>query len=328
MLTKLALAILVLLALPIGWIAWIQVPAHIAIRRAVPPLPSLNAILSAASTAGQPTRLSYVNTARQPSPGDGLLSTLPFAGPRRPFVASYLAFVLEWADGRLLLVDVGMNREHMVEWGRGRERGGYDPIEPLETVAEALGTARERVGAIVFTHLHDDHVSGIQPLCDSNPKPIPVFMGAVQFEPPSHTTRGRAFVQAADCADERVLAGHGILPVPGFPGVFMIPVAGHTPGSQLIVAYVDTPGGRRGYVFVGDIVNNTEAIDDNIPKPLLYRIAMVPEDERRLGELRLLLRKLRDDHAMALLVSHDQSHLANSGLARWSMPGVSSSRQR
>ena len=119
-----------------------------------------------------------------------------------------------------------------------------------------------------------------------------------------------------------LLSGGPLMPVRGpgrdvFPGVFVIPAGGHTPDSQIIVAHVAGPDTPRTYVFVGDIVNNIDGINYDVPKPLLYRTLVVPEDDTRQSELRLFLRELRDRFGFILLVSHDQRQIERSGIAPW-----------
>jgi hypothetical protein len=69
-------------------------------------------------------------------------------------------------------------------------------------------------------------------------------------------------------------------------------------------------------VFTGDIANNIDGIEGNVPKPFLYSLLMVPEDGPRLYELRGYLHDMREGGAM-LLVSHDQLQLEGSGVPPW-----------
>jgi glyoxylase-like metal-dependent hydrolase (beta-lactamase superfamily II) len=100
--------------------------------------------------------------------------------------------------------------------------------------------------------------------------------------------------------------------VPGFPGVHVVAAGGHTPGSQIVVARV----GDQGYVVTGDTVNHLEGVRQDLPKPFLYRLLVVPEWEARQRELRSFLRAL-EDQGLRLLVPHDQASLEASGVGRW-----------
>jgi len=306
-----ALVLLGLLILAAG-ITW----AHIAIRRERAPLPTRDAVVAALQTADAPMRLSIINTASQAMPRSGVLDTGSDPRPQEPYVMSHPSFVLEWGDGRLLLIDLGMTRDEAIAFGGPIQTiSGGAAIEPLGSTMERLGPARARVGAVIFTHLHSDHVGGITDFCRDAAPPVRVFQTAAQAERPNYTTRsGLRQLSEAACVRREPLSGGPLLNVPGFPGVFVIAAGGHTPGSQIIVAHVAAPDGVRNYAFTGDIVNNIDGVTYNIPKPFLYRWLVVPEDNSRQDELRRFLRDLRDAGGLTLLVSHDQRQLEQSGV--------------
>jgi glyoxylase-like metal-dependent hydrolase (beta-lactamase superfamily II) len=262
--------------------------AHQAIRRERPPLPSADTLL-AASGEGGPVRLSYINTASQPMPRSGVLDTQD-PRPQDAYVMSHPSFVLEWPDGKLLLVDVGMRREAAEAFGSTIETmGGAQPIQAHGSVAERLGTARKRVAAAVFTHLHPDHVDGMTALC-ATPEPIRVFMTPAQAGRPNYTTRpGLQILHDSPCVRAQQLPDTALAPLPDFPGAYVIAAGGHTPGSQIIVANLQTANGPRRVAFVG----------------------------ARLDELRRWLRTLRDTHGVQLLVAHDQLDIERNAIPTW-----------
>jgi glyoxylase-like metal-dependent hydrolase (beta-lactamase superfamily II) len=292
----------------LGW-------AHLSIRRERPALPGPDAIAAALAADDLPVRLSIANTASQPMSRGGVLDAGRDPSPDAAYVMSHPSFVLEWADGRILLIDAGMTRDGAREFGRLIEwLGGGGPIEPHAPVAEQLGAARSRVEGAVFTHLHLDHVGGMAELCARDGGPVRVFLGEAQAERPNYTTRaGRRLLDEVGCARIEMLPGTGALALDGFPGVAVIPVGGHTPGSQIVVAHVADASGSRRYVFTGDAVNALDGIRAGVPKPFLYRLLIVPEDEERQRELRLFLADLADS-GWAPLVSHDELALAQSGV--------------
>jgi glyoxylase-like metal-dependent hydrolase (beta-lactamase superfamily II) len=264
-------------------------------------------------------RLAWINTASQPMPRSAVLDPGRDPKPTEPYVMSHPSFVLEWADGRLLLVDVGMNRQQAAAFGRPIElMTGGQPIQPLASVAERLGEARARVRGALFTHLHTDHTSGIGDLCQGLDHRVTVFMTEAQAERPNYTSRpGLALLRDAGCVQMERLTGGPLFAPAGFPGVLVIAAGGHTPDSQIILAHVQGPEGLRSYAFVGDIVNNIAGIDEDVPKPFLYRTFLVPEDGARQSELRHFLKRLRDDSRVTLLVSHDQRQIEASGIPAW-----------
>jgi glyoxylase-like metal-dependent hydrolase (beta-lactamase superfamily II) len=324
MVKRLALAVVLLVGLAVLAAAVVLVRAHLAVRAETAPLPTLEAI-AVASTVGTivddaPVRVSVINTASQPMPRAAVLEAGrdPHAGA--PYVMSFPAFVLEWKDGRLLLIDAGMTGAGAIAFGKPIEwLGGAEPISPHASVATALGDAAGRVKGIVFTHLHTDHVGGITELCQRL-NGLSVALTEAQAERTNYTTRpGLDLLEEADCVHFARVSGGPLFAVPGFPGVFLIDAGGHTPGSQIALAFVSgADGTAHRYAFTGDIVNNLDGILYDVPKPFLYRTFFVPESEPRQTELRAFLKRLRDEAGFELLVSHDQLALEASGVPAWS----------
>lgn len=323
MLKRIALAFAALLLVALVAAAVVLIGAHMAVRRETAPLPPLEAI-NAAGVAGAivddaPVRLSVVNTATQVMPRAQVLDPDrdPHAG--QPYVMSHPSFVLEWKDGRILLVDAGMTREGAASFGAPLQwLGGAEAMVPHQSVADALGDAAPRVKGIVFTHLHTDHVGGIGELC-SRLNSLRVPMTEAQAERTNYTTRpGLERLEDADCVHLERVSGGPLYPVANFPGVFLIDAGGHTPGSQIVLAFVQDAGGAaHRYAFTGDIVNNIDGILYDVPKPWAYRTFMVPEAEERQRELRAFLKRLHDEGGFELLVSHDQNALEASGVPAW-----------
>lgn len=285
---------------------------HWRVRQAREALPAPDEIARLGMVVDRPVRVAWVNTASQTTPRAGVLDPGVDPDPAAPYVMGHPSFVLEWADGRILLIDLGMTREGAIGFGRLLERlGGAEAIVPHTTVAAALGTAASRVRGVVFTHLHDDHVGGLEALCGVVKGPVPVFMNTAQMDRVTATTfAAHRLIDASPCVRRQRLEGGALLPVDGFPGVGVIHVAGHTPGSQVVIAYV----GGKGYAFVGDVANNIDGLRRDLPKPFLYSLLMVPEDRDRLGEVRRFLRALHDDRDLTLVPAHDQLWVEQTGI--------------
>jgi glyoxylase-like metal-dependent hydrolase (beta-lactamase superfamily II) len=304
-------------------VAGILVQAHRAIRRERAPLPAAEDLAQflSAPASDLPVRLSWINTASQRMPRSAVLEPNEDARTRKPYVMSHPAFVLEWGDGRLLLIDAGMRRHAAVEFGRPLERlAGARPIVPHESIADALGDAVASIRGIVFTHLHTDHVDGVLSLCAGDPAPqITAFMTEAQATRPNYTTGpGLALLEQASCVRREVLGDERLRLLPGFPGVAVIDAGGHTPGSEIVLARVEADDGERLYAFAGDTVNHLDGIVQDIPKPFLYRTFVVPESEERQRELRRYLAALARDRGARLIVSHDEASLAGE-LLSWHM---------
>jgi glyoxylase-like metal-dependent hydrolase (beta-lactamase superfamily II) len=298
---------------------WFLIPAHLQIRGTRPPLPPLGTIRAeVAAAADGPVRLSWINTASQATPRRNVLG----AGdphPQRPYRLCHSSFVLEWRDGRTLLVDAGMTRAQAESFGAAGEWAGGEPAQVLTTVAGELRGRGQRADGVVFTHLHVDHVDGVRELCDAGSEHrLAVSMTPNQARLHNYTTAAAfATLQSLPCADLVELPDDEIAELPGFPGVFVIRAAGHTPGSQVVVAALRRGGRPTPVVFSGDVVNHIDGINLDLGKPALYRALVVPEDDRRLGEVRRLIRSLRDEAGFEILVSHDEMALEASAIARY-----------
>ena len=289
--------------------------AHREIRSRDPALPSdaevlaLAAAADAAGAAGGPDALFWHETASQSLPRAQVLDPARDAEPNLPYVMSHSSFALSWPDGRLLLVDLGMDHDAAVAFaGPMRWVGGGIPLT-FGGTAEALGPAAARVAGVIFTHLHTDHVQGVTALCAArHGTALPVFQTAAQAELSNYTTRpGRRLLEEAGCVTPRRLPEGPLAPVPGFGGVGVVDAAGHTPGSQVVLAVVSGTSGVRRLAFTGDAANHVGGIRQNIGKPFLYGLLIVPESEPRLARVREWLRHLERDLGFELAVAHDEA---------------------
>jgi len=312
------LVVVVLLAIVVmaGGLVWM----HLDIEKYRAPLPLVADVLALEQATDLPVKVSVIETAHQSMPRDGVIDPGKDPHPGAPYVMTHPSFVLEWGDGRLLLVDVGMTRAGAIEFGEPLQRFFHaGPCEPLATTATALGAAASRVRGMVFTHLHTDHVEGIGELCPRIGHVAKVFQTAAQQDTWTFfTAPGKEMLEKSGCADRVRLPAAPLMPLEGFPGVAVVAAGGHTPGSQLVIAFVRPPGGAaRRIIFSGDVTNTIDGIRADAPKPLLYRTVIVPEDDDRLGELRRYLRAFEHDFEFTIVPSHDQKHLATLGFPAW-----------
>ncbi len=324
------LRVLAVLGIAIGLVAaLLYVPAHWTIRRTRPPLPSpatVAAVGEAVPPAALPERVYLLETARQVVPRAMVLDPASDPDPEAPYALSHPAFALAWPDGRLLLIDTGMEPEAARAFGRPLERlPGARPSEPSASVAEQLGAATARVSALLFTHQHIDHTQGVTALCAARPAgagALRLYRTRLQAETSNFTTwAGSQPLEQAGCLASRMLPEGELVPVPDHPGVFVMPAAGHTPGSQVVLAFVRAAERTRLHVFTGDVANAVDGIRFDVPKPALYRWLLVPESEARLRRVRALLRDLEGTGAR-LVVSHDGPHLDALDLPVWEFSGA------
>jgi glyoxylase-like metal-dependent hydrolase (beta-lactamase superfamily II) len=310
---RLAAAVLVLLAAGLFAAAAVLALAHRQIRARDPALPSDAEVLALASVPGGPVALAWHETARQPMPRALVLEPSADAESSAPYVMSHPSFALAWPDGRLLLVDLGMEREGALGFGRPLEWTGAAPLEFASGAASALGPDAGRVAGALFSHLHTDHVDGVVALCAARAgDSLRVFQTPAQAQLSNHTTRpGRRRLEQAGCARSERLEEAPLAVVPGFAGVAVVDAAGHTPGSQVVLAVL--AGGRR-LAFTGDVANHVEGIRRNVGKPTLYGLLVVPESPARLDRVRRWLARLEGELGFELVVAHDEAHLASLAL--------------
>lgn len=309
------LGLLLVTLLMIG--AWILLGAHLQIRSLHPPLPSPEQAIAAVSPGSGPVRVNYVNTSTQrKAEGDEM---------------GHVSFVFEWADGRRFLIDAGMDPEEAVSFGKGMEIAfGAEPAVGHGTVPAQMGLGARRVLGVAFTHLHSDHTQGLVALCGFLDRMLPVFQTPWQFEHRNHTTdMGFAFLEAARAASTNEDCGvptrlsvsneSPVYPVPGFPGLVAIPMAGHTPGSTAYLARVGAQGGpERYWLFSGDVTNTRRDLIENRRKAWWYSLAIVPEDPERLDQMRPWLATLDRDPRVTVVVSHDFTELKKTAISPWS----------
>jgi glyoxylase-like metal-dependent hydrolase (beta-lactamase superfamily II) len=289
--------------------------AHAGVRGLGGPLP--DAPPAPPAGAALPVRVLVINTATQRVPRRQVLDPARDPAPERPYALGHPAFLLAWEDGRRLLVDVGMDREAAAAFGRPLELVGAGPIEPHGGVAERLGgELASGPLAVVFTHLHADHTQGLRALCAlRRGAPVDVLQTPAQATRRTYTTRpGAGHLEQAGCARPSVLPEAPLAGLPGHPGVGVVWAAGHTPDSQIVLASLRGPDGAlRRIAFAGDAANAIDGIRAGVPKPRLYRLLVVPEDEARLDRVRRFLAGL-EAAGFAIAPSHDLLHLRSLGL--------------
>jgi glyoxylase-like metal-dependent hydrolase (beta-lactamase superfamily II) len=208
-----------------------------------------------------------------------------------------------------LLIDTGFGREIDAHFGRMpwpfRVATSFERSRSAAEQLDAAGYDRARLRAILLTHAHWDHVSGIPDLPGT-----PVLVSAEE----------RRFVRdgGALTAVARSLGGvrweeYGFEggPYLGFPrshdvhgdgSVVIVPAPGHTPGSVLV--FVALPTGRR-LALVGDLVWQREGIALREERPwLMRRLADRDPAGVREGILRMAALAARFPE-LAIVPAHD-----------------------
>jgi glyoxylase-like metal-dependent hydrolase (beta-lactamase superfamily II) len=303
----------------LGVLAVGLVRAHREIDAIDPSLPSAAGVIQSDAESELPVRLRWIDTASQALARSAVLAPGRDPDPGARYVMSHPSFVLEWPDGRIFLVDLGMDAASAAAFGRNLEwLAGAEPVAFHGSTAQRLDDAVDRVRGLAFTHLHTDHTSGVAELCQARSAPLRLVQTRAQAERTNYTTRpGQAQLEAAGCLEPEIVEGAASMAVPGFPGLFVVAAGGHTPGSQIFVAHVRDRRGVRTWVMTGDVVNHLDGVRFDVPKPRLYSLLVVPESPQRLQKLRVWLRDLAHTHGASLLVSHDGLAIQESGIEAW-----------
>lgn len=281
-------------------VAVFLVPPHVQTRGITPALPDAAAFRALLGAEGGPVRLRYlVNASQEVERG----------------TLGHTVFLAEWPNGNAFMIDAGMDRAAADEFAALLETlAGAGEARFSGDVAEQLGPDVARVVGVGFTHLHIDHTQGLGAFCTARGKGAQAYQTALQAEEHNFNTTEGAAIVADSCLGQTVLEGEGLHTPVGFPGLGIVPLGGHTPGSTLFALAV----GGKLWLFSGDTTNSKADLLEDRGKGFLYSYLIVPENTARTGELRRWLAALDAESDMTVVVSHDLDDIARSGLPAYS----------
>jgi len=275
--------ILLALILLVG--AVILVPPHFQIRGIEPELPSLAEIQQLRSVERGPTRITTIEISSQPYKNRSSVNTV---------------FLIEWEDGRIFMVDAGMDQPGSMDFAKQLELFGAGPLNYRQSATQALGDKIKNVQGVGFTHLHIDHTQGVKGFCERRGTGAKVYQTTSQATTHNlHTKEGAQLLQES-CLEPVIVEGD-ITQLKEFPGLSMLHVGGHTPCSTVFFVSV----GDKLWVLSGDVSNDKQSLLANKGKGFLYSYLIVPENTRQLDKLRVWLAGLNSQSATEVVVSHD-----------------------
>ena len=189
-----------------------------------------------------------------------------------PVTVPSTVVVIEHEQRGIVVFDTGVN--HRVadpelaaeQWGPGlRERYGataFTRQDAVDAQLERLGYRCADVTHVVYSHLHIDHAGGMEHFPDA--------LHVAQHDELRHawwpdrwTARGYALADYLPGRSFEYLELNGDADLFEDGSLRVVPLAGHTPGSQGLV--VDLP--HRGRVaFVGDAAHIREQVTADVPQ--------------------------------------------------------------
>jgi N-acyl homoserine lactone hydrolase len=174
-----------------------------------------------------------------------------------------------------VLIDTGFGREIDAQFARMpplfRAVTSYTRGRPAADQLDAAGYDRKRLRALLLTHAHWDHASGV---ADFPGTPVWVTPEEHRFiRDGDWLTAVARTAKDADYVDYELDGG----PYLGFPrsrdvygdgSIVIVEAPGHTPGS--VVVFLSLPTGAR-YALVGDLAWQQEGITEREERPWLQR---------------------------------------------------------
>jgi glyoxylase-like metal-dependent hydrolase (beta-lactamase superfamily II) len=287
------LAVLLVLLLAAGWwflFAGARAPAT------APGLMDLSEWRAlVAGDAGQgPSRVGWLEVGHAEFPSFAVQAGR-FADPVQ---MSFGSVELSW-PGRTAIIDTAVDAETLEEMSQAPE-SGFDP-DAYSVMLDAM----ELASLVVVTHEHLDHVMGLARHPD--PAAVAPHLG---ITPTQRAVLGQ-FARSGEVPEAyaSLPLEARTQPVRLDAGLVAIPMAGHSPGSEMF--YVQAADGTE-YLFIGDIAWNMSNIDDLTTRPQLLNLLFFdpPEDRTR---TRAQLRALHDlnqaEPGLVIVPAHDRRHV-------------------
>jgi glyoxylase-like metal-dependent hydrolase (beta-lactamase superfamily II) len=211
--------------------------------------------------------------------------------PATPSIQARTVFQVVYADGNVM-VDAGMDLAMHKQIGRGAEEPYF--AEQAQQVDKALRGAR----AIIFTHEHGDHVTGVirtPYLAELAPKTI---LTRTQV----HTLETTPQFPDLRITEEQAQRYH-IIDYDQYmafaPGWALIKAPGHTPGSQMMFITLDS---GREYLLIGDAAWHMDSVRKVAGKDAPW---IIEDTDAVIDQLKWLNGLYSREKNLVIIASHD-----------------------
>ena len=211
--------------------------------------------------------------------------------PATPSIQARTVFQVVYADGNVM-VDAGMDLPMHKQIGRGAEEPYF--AEQAQQVDKALRGAR----AIIFTHEHGDHVTGVI----RTPYLAELALKTVLTRAQVHTLETTPQFPDLRITEEQAQRYH-IIDYDQYmafaPGWVLIKAPGHTPGSQMMFITLDS---GREYLLIGDAAWHMDSVRKVVGKDAPW----IVEDTSAVNDqLKWLNGLYNSEKNLVIIASHD-----------------------
>ena len=214
-----------------------------------------------------------------------------------------------------LLIDTGFGRhiDEQFTWLPRllRWTTTYERFTPAVDQLAAIGYSPKSLRAVLLTHAHWDHVSGMTDFPETLVWITPAERRYIADDGASTEIAKKAVGtkwEEYGFEDKPYLGFPKSRDVYGDGAVVIVHAPGHTPGS--VIVFVALPSGKR-YAFVGDIVWRLEGVTLREEKPWLMR-RLLGEDEKTLRNTLLRVIGIHERYPEITIVpAHDPRGFAD-----------------